>query len=113
VLRRFKIFNLQRLLGWHWHPKEDWARERFLKRWKESLVIDAWYEDGALFKILIALCIRQTLLADDDLVEKESLGDGEADDKPTQIGHVGKVGQDVDEAKGMAVTFHSGMDRNA
>ena len=49
----------------------------------QSLVINAWHEDGALFKILIVLRIRQTLLGDDELVEKEGLGSGKADGKAT------------------------------
>jgi hypothetical protein len=33
-------------------------------------------------------------------MEKESLGNGKADGKATQLGNIGKVGQDVDEGKG-------------
>jgi len=42
----------------------------------QSLVIDTWYEDGALFKILVVFCVVQALLGDDELVEKEGFGNG-------------------------------------
>lgn len=70
-----------------------------LRYLQHSLVIDDLHDDGALFKVLTALCAGLPLPGNDELMEKVSLGNREPDGKTIQFGNIGKVHQDVDEGK--------------
>jgi hypothetical protein len=62
-------------------------------------VIENRSQDSALLQILHPLSFRYPLLADDELVQKESLRHRESDGRAIQTSLLGKVNQDVDEGK--------------
>ena len=64
------------------------AKPLSLRYLQHSLVIDDLHDNGALFKVLTALCASLPLPGNDELMEKVSLGNREPDGKTIQFGNI-------------------------